>query len=102
WWEERAARIVVRHSLFEEQITSEQMAVTWSIESPKESYPEALSYFPEPDEFALGPHEDLEQIREIKQAVSVPVVASLNGSTAGGWLSYARLIEQAGADGLEL
>src|SRR6478672_11537323 len=82
--EDAGAPMIVMHSLFEEQITSEQMAVTRSIESPKESYPEALSYFPEPDEFALGPDEYLEQVRRLKAAVAVPVIASLNGTTEGG------------------
>ncbi|HKB35839.1 MAG TPA: dihydroorotate dehydrogenase-like protein [Gemmataceae bacterium] len=100
--EDAGAPMIILHSLFEEQITSEQVAVTRSLEVPRDSYAEALSYLPEPDEFALGPDDYLEQIGRIKQVVSVPVVASLNGSTAGGWLSYARLIEQAGADGLEL
>src|SRR5262249_37633546 len=76
--------------------------VTRSIETPKESYAEALSYLPEPDDFVLGPDEYLEQVRRIKAAVSVPVVASLNGTTEGGWLRYARLIQEAGADALEL
>src|SRR5262249_2440719 len=100
--EDAGAPMIILHSLFEEQITSEQVAVTRSLEVPRDSYAEALSYLPEPDEFALGPDDYLEQIGRIKQVGSVPVVASLNGSTAGGWLSYARLIEQAGADGLEL
>jgi len=90
------------HSLFEEQISREEIALTRSIETPKESYAEALSYFPEPDEFELGPDEYLEQIRRIKSAVSVPVIGSLNGVTDGGWIRYAKLIEQAGADGLEV
>jgi dihydroorotate dehydrogenase (fumarate) len=63
---------------------------------------EALSYFPSADEYRLGPHQYLEQIRLIKQAVTVPVIASLNGTTAEGWLDYAKTIQQAGADALEL
>jgi dihydroorotate dehydrogenase (fumarate) len=100
--EDAGAPLIVLHSLFEEQIVREQMNLTRSIETPKESYPEALSYFPEPDEFVLGPDEYLEQVRRIKAAVGVPVIGSLNGTTEGGWTRYARLIEQAGADGLEL
>jgi len=63
---------------------------------------EAVSYFPQPDDFRLGPERYLEQLRRIKEAVAVPVIASLNGTTAAGWLHYAQLMEQAGADALEL
>ena len=66
------------------------------------SHAEALSYFPEPDQFALGADRYLEQIALIKRAVRIPVIGSLNGTSASGWLRYARLIEQAGADALEL
>jgi dihydroorotate dehydrogenase (fumarate) len=100
--EDAGAPMLVMHSLFEEQIVREELSLTRSIETPRESYAEALSYFPEPDEFVLGPDEYLEQVRKVKAAVSVPVVGSLNGTTEGGWLRYARLIEQAGADALEL
>jgi len=90
------------HSLFEEQIVAEQVAVTRAIENGEESYAEALSYLPKPEHFELGPAEYLEQVRKIKNAVSVPVIGSINGVTEGGWLEYARLIQEAGADGLEL
>jgi dihydroorotate dehydrogenase (fumarate) len=100
--EDAGAALIVMHSLFEEQITREEVSLTRSIETPKDCYAEALSYFPEPDQFTLGPDEYLEQLRRIKAAVAVPVFGSLNGTTEGGWLRYARLIEQAGADGLEL
>jgi dihydroorotate dehydrogenase (fumarate) len=100
--EDAGAPMLVMHSLFEEQLTREGVNVTRSIETPKESYAEALSYFPEPDDFTLGPDDYLEQVRRVKAAVAVPVVGSLNGTTRGGWLRYARLIEQAGADALEL
>jgi dihydroorotate dehydrogenase (fumarate) len=100
--EDAGAPMIVMHSLFEEQLVREELGVTRSIETPQESYAEALSYLPEPDDFALGPDEYLEQVRKIKATVAVPVIGSLNGTTEGGWLRYARLIEQAGADGLEL
>ncbi len=100
--EDAGAPLIVMHSLFEEQVAREEVNVTRSIETPKDSYAEALSYFPEPEDFVLGPEDYLEQIRKIKAAVAVPVIGSLNGTTEGGWLRYARLIEQAGADGLEL
>ncbi len=100
--EDAGAPMIVMHSLFEEQIVGEQLAVVRSLEAGDESYPEALTYLPRPHDFVLGPDEYLEQIARIKSAVAVPVIASLNGVSAGGWLDYARLIEQAGADGLEL
>ena len=100
--EDAGAPMITMYSLFEEQVVREELSLTSSIETPKECYAEALSYFPDPDEFVLGPDEYLEQVRKVKAAVSVPVVGSLNGTTEGGWLRYARLIEQAGADALEL
>jgi dihydroorotate dehydrogenase (fumarate) len=100
--EDAGAPMIVMHSLFEEQVVREELAVMHSLETPKESFAEALSYLPEPQEFTLGPDDYLEQVRRLKAAVAVPVIASLNGTTEGGWLRYAQLIEQAGADGLEL
>ena len=100
--EDAGAAAIVMHSLFEEQITREQLAMYHHLDSPQGASAEALSYLPEPPDFALGPYEYLEQIRKIKKAVSVPVIASLNGTTRGGWLSYARLMQEAGADALEL
>jgi dihydroorotate dehydrogenase (fumarate) len=100
--EDAGAPMIIMHSLFEEQIVGEQLAVVRSMEVGDESYPEALSYLPRPPDFALGPDAYLSQIARIKSVVSVPVIGSLNGVTDGGWLAYAKLIEQAGADGLEL
>ncbi len=100
--EEAGASAVVMHSLFEEQITREEMAVTGTIDTPAESFAEALSYFPDPEDFFLGPDEYLEQIRLAKDAVDIPIIGSINGTTLGGWLKYAELIAQAGADALEL
>src|SRR3954453_12602697 len=100
--EDAGASAIVMHSLFEEQITGEKLATIYHMELYADSYSEALSYFPRSDEFALGPDQYLEQIRQIKQAVSVPVIGSLNGTTPGGWVEYAKQIEQAGADALEL
>ncbi len=100
--EDAGASAVVMHSLFEEQIVREEMAVTGSMDAPAESFAEALSYFPDPEEFHLGPDDYLEQVRLAKEAVHVPIIASLNGTTLGGWLKYAELIAQAGADALEL
>ncbi|HYU16235.1 MAG TPA: dihydroorotate dehydrogenase-like protein [Candidatus Acidoferrum sp.] len=100
--EDAGAAAIVMHSLFEEQIRRERARTAHDLEAYLESFAEAASFFPRPEEFRLGPDEYLEQLRRIKQAVSIPVIASLNGVTPTGWLDHARLIEQAGADALEL
>jgi dihydroorotate dehydrogenase (fumarate) len=100
--EDAGAAAIVMHSLFEEQIINEQRAVYSYLESPAESFAEALSYFPDPQHFNLGPDEYLEQILKISGAVEVPIIASLNGITLGRWLDYAWLMQEAGADALEL
>jgi len=100
--EDAGAAAIVMHSLFEEQIEMEQGRTLYDVESHHDAFSEASSFFPQPAEFRLGPQDYLDQIRRIKQAVKVPVIASLNGITATGWLEYAKLIEQAGADALEL
>ena len=91
--EDAGAAAIVMHSLFEEQISREQVATFVHTESHGQSFAEALTYFPSPEAFALGPEEYLEHVRKVKQAVSVPVIGSLNGFTVGGWLDYAKLIE---------
>jgi dihydroorotate dehydrogenase (fumarate) len=98
--DEGAAALVLR-SLYEEEITGEQMAAFFHSESHGESFAEARSYSPDP-ELAFGPDEYLEHLRRVKDAAGIPVIASLNGATPGGWTSYARLLEQAGADAVEL
>ena len=100
--EDAGASAIVMHSLFEEQISREQVASFMHAERCGESFSEALAFFPNPKSFALGPEEYLAQLSRIKGTVRVPVIASLNGTTAGGWLQYARAIEGAGADALEL
>lgn len=100
--EDAGASAVVFHSLFEEQIRHEQRELYHHLNAHTESFPEALNFFPEPEVFNVGPEEYLENIRRAKAAVKIPVIGSLNGSTPGGWLQYARQIEQAGADALEL
>jgi len=99
--EDAGAAALILPSLYEEQITGEQMADFFSSETYEDSFPEASSYAPDP-ESAPGPDEYLEHLRRAKQAVEIPVIASLNGSTPGGWMNYARLMEQAGADAIEL
>ena len=100
--EDAGAAAIVLRSLFEEQITREQVASEIHRERHDDSFAEAVTYFPSPDSFVLGPEEYLNHLRRVKQSVAIPVIASLNGMTPGGWLSYARLIEQAGADALEI
>ncbi len=100
--EDAGAAAIVLHSLFEEQLRAEQWAAHAAIEEPSNSFAEASTYLPSPMDFRLGPHEYLEQLLKIRQAVAVPVIASLNGTSWGGWLDYARQIEQAGADALEI
>jgi len=99
--EDAGASMLVLRSLYEEEITAEQMDALVNIERFSESFPEAGSFAPDP-EAPLGPDEYLDHLRRIKSAVGIPVVASLNGVTRGGWTSYAALLEQAGADALEL
>jgi dihydroorotate dehydrogenase (fumarate) len=100
--EDAGASAIVLHSIFEEQIEAEEAASIRSLHAHAESYAEATSYFPSQDEFSFGPDEYLDCIRRIKAATALPVIGSLNGTTPGGWTGYARRIEQAGADALEL
>ncbi|GLH73673.1 dihydroorotate dehydrogenase [Geothrix limicola] len=100
--EDAGASAIVMHSLFEEQITREEQGTIMDMQLSASTSAEALSYFPQPDEFRLGPETYLEQIRRIKAAVAVPVIASLNGTTPAGWLHHGKLMEEAGADALEL
>jgi dihydroorotate dehydrogenase (fumarate) len=99
--EDAGAAMLILRSLYEEEITGEQMDEFFHVESHSESFAEASSLAPE-STMALGPDEYLEHLRLVKKAVNIPVIASLNGVTPGGWISFAQLIEQAGADGLEL
>jgi dihydroorotate dehydrogenase (fumarate) len=100
--EDAGAAAITMRSLFEEQIVREQMGATEHIHGYEGAHPEALSYLPPTSVFALGPDRYLEHLRKVRAAVSVPVIASLNGTTPGGWVEYARLMEQAGAHALEL
>jgi dihydroorotate dehydrogenase (fumarate) len=100
--EDAGAAAIVMNSLFEEQISHEQMSSFFATELHGESSPEARSYFPDSSPLGRGPENYLEHLRRVRDAVDVPVIGSLNGSTPGGWLRYARLMEEAGADALEL
>jgi dihydroorotate dehydrogenase (fumarate) len=99
--EDAGAAMLVLRSLYEEEITGEQIDAFVNVESHRDSFAEANSF--EPDSpVAPGPDEYLDHLRLIKEALGIPVLASLNGITSGGWISYAQMIEEAGADGLEL
>ena len=100
--EDAGASAVVFHSMFEEQIRHETQKVRHHIPHGTESNAEAHRYFPEPEEFQYAPNRYLLNLVKAKQAVGIPIIASLNGSTFGGWTSFARAIEKAGADALEL
>ncbi len=101
--EEAGTSAVVLPSLFEEQIEHEAMEAHRLVEYGAESFAEALGgYFPELDSYNTGPQLYLDQVREAKAALSIPVIASLNGTTRGGWVRYAKRMEEAGADALEL
>jgi dihydroorotate dehydrogenase (fumarate) len=100
--EDAGASAVVMYSIFEEQIAFEELEIGHYMEYGAESFAEAVTYFPEPDEFKKGPEEYLEHIRKAKAAVDIPIIASLNASKAGSWMRYAKEFQNAGADGLEL
>jgi dihydroorotate dehydrogenase (fumarate) len=99
--EDAGAAALVLRTLFEDESTDEQMDTFFNTESHDDSFAEASGYTPEPD-LPPGPEEYLEHLRRVKQSVRIPVIASLSGVTPGGWVSYARLIDQAGADAIEL
>jgi dihydroorotate dehydrogenase (fumarate) len=99
--EDAGASAVVLYSLFEEQLRQETLELDHHLSAGTESFPEALTYFPQASEFRLGPEGYLEHIRKAKEAVDIPIIASLNGATVGGWAKFAQQIEQAGADALE-
>ncbi len=100
--EDAGAGAVVLPSLFEEQLQQESAELDRHLTHGTESFAEALTYFPQLQEFRLGPEDYLEHITKAKAAVRIPIIASLNGSSPGGWTNYAREIQQAGADALEL
>lgn len=100
--EDAGAAAVVMHSLFEEQLRLERYELHHHLTHGTESFAEALTYFPEPESFHVGPEEYLNHIRKAKEKVGIPIIASLNGSSVGGWTDYAKQIQQAGADALEL
>lgn len=100
--EDAGAGAIVLYSLFEEQLTMEQFEYHHHTTHGAESFAEALTYVPEPDDFKAGPDDYLEHIRRAKAAVDIPIIASLNGSTLGGWTEFAQKMQEAGADAIEL
>jgi dihydroorotate dehydrogenase (fumarate) len=100
--EDAGAPAVILYSLFEEQLRQDSVELAHHLEHGTYSFPEALTYFPEPSEFRLGPEEYLKHISNAKAAVNIPIIASLNGSSVGGWTDYGKAMQQAGADALEL
>jgi dihydroorotate dehydrogenase (fumarate) len=100
--EDGGAAAVVLLSLFEEQIAHDSLALDYYLSAGTESYNEALSYFPEASSYEVGPDKYLDLISGAKSSCSIPIIASLNGISHGGWTSYAALMEQAGADAIEL
>lgn len=100
--EDAGASAIVLHSLFEEQIRLESLDLHHHTQFGTESFAESLTFFPEPEIFHIGPERYLKHISRAKELVDIPIIASLNGSTPGGWVNHAQLIEQAGADALEI
>jgi dihydroorotate dehydrogenase (fumarate) len=99
--EDVGASAIVLYSLFEEQLRLESLELDHHLSAGTESFAESLTFFPQATEFRLGPEGYLEHIRKAKEAVDIPVIASLNGASVGGWTKFAKEIEQAGADALE-
>ena len=100
--EDAGIAAIVNHSLFEEQITHEVGELQHYLKQGSDSFAESLSYFPQASEFKLGPEEYLNHIYRAKKAVKIPIIASLNAHTEGGWVTFAKQIQHAGADALEL
>ncbi len=100
--EDNGAGAVVLFSLFEEQIRKEESRLKFVMTKTTNSFPEALDYFPDLDDFNVGTEEYMENIRKAKERVDIPIIGSLNGITNEGWINYSRQMEQAGADGIEV
>ncbi|NTW98035.1 MAG: dihydroorotate dehydrogenase-like protein [Oscillochloris sp.] len=100
--EEAGVSALVMYSLFEEQIIRTSLELDYLLTHGSESFAEALNYLPDHGKYSVGPERYIEQIHELKRKATIPVIGSLNGISPGGWIHYARLIEEAGADALEL
>lgn len=100
--EDAGAAAVIMYSLFEEQITFDSYYIDYHLTQGTDTYAESISYFPDMENYNVGPDAYLNLIRQAKAATNIPIVGSLNGTSIGGWTDYAALIEEAGADALEL
>jgi dihydroorotate dehydrogenase (fumarate) len=100
--EEAGASAIVMHSLFEEQIIHESLELDYFLTRGTDSSAESMSYFPDSDKYLVGPEKYLNQVTALKKALKIPVIGSLNGVSKGGWTKYAKQIQDAGADALEL
>jgi dihydroorotate dehydrogenase (fumarate) len=100
--EDAGISAVVMYSLFEEQIIHESQALDYFLSRGTDSFAEALTYFPDLGQYNVGPEDYLNLIAKLKNTVSIPVIGSLNGVSTGGWVEYAKKIQEAGADALEL
>ncbi len=100
--EDAGAAAIVLYSLFEEQITHDSLELDHYLQVGTHSYAESLSYFPEMESYNIGVEPYLEHLQQVKRATSIPVIGSLNGVSTGGWVEYARKMQDAGADALEL
>ncbi|HRZ52359.1 MAG TPA: dihydroorotate dehydrogenase-like protein [Candidatus Contendobacter sp.] len=100
--EDAGAAAVVMFSLFEEQLQHESAALEYLMTAGTESFAESLNYFPEMDDYTVGPDSYLELLRQASEAVDIPIIGSLNGITNTGWIEYAQLMQEAGARGVEL
>ncbi len=100
--EDAGAAAVVLHSLFEEQLTLESQSLNENLMQGENAFAEALTYFPEMSDYRMGPDGYLELIRKAKESVNIPIIGSLNGVSTGGWIKYAKRMQEAGADAVEL
>ena len=100
--EDAGIAAIVMYSLFEEQIISESLELDYYLNRGTDAFSEAMTYFPDTPRYRLGPETYLDRINALKQSISVPIIASLNGVSTGGWVKYAQKMEEAGADALEL
>jgi dihydroorotate dehydrogenase (fumarate) len=100
--EDAGCAAIVLHSLFEEQITQAESGRIHQMDPLDTRFSTVVSYFPTPEHYALSPESYLEHVRRVKSAVQIPVIGSINGATPAAWLKFAKLIEQAGADAIEL
>lgn len=100
--QDAGAAAVVMRSLFEEQLRKESVATQAATAPHSDYYAEATTFFPDPEEFVVGPQDYLASIEQAKKAVQIPIIASLNGTTTGGWLEYASQMQDAGADAIEI